>query len=117
MNEAAEREIRRGVRGRQSLHGRRTSFVAERQPLLDGAPVVRDAGAETHRRFHDVHGNRAAEKIRHSDVQFLSPLFSSHFLCKSLWFMKKCFIKVRESKWGRCDAVLVNRYKSVYFAS
>lgn len=73
-DEAVKGEIRDDVLGREKLVGGGTGIVAGFEPPLDTGTVVGDAGAETHRRPHDVERNGTPEMSRHGNEK----LFLNH---------------------------------------
>ena len=76
--------------GREDLHGSRTRVVTIIEPALDAGSVVCYAGAQAHRRFHDVERYRAPEQARNSDVQIV-PYHLLLFLLLPLWIYKLSF--------------------------
>jgi len=66
LDEVLESAIGNEVFGWEELHGGRAGVVAVVEPALDVEAVVGEFGAEVHRGFHDVEGDRALEKARNA---------------------------------------------------
>ena len=63
-NSATKREVGQKVQVSEATARDRTRLVPLLQPALDTRPIVRVAGGNHHRIFHELHGDRAQEVRR-----------------------------------------------------